>query len=332
MSVRFQQMMSRAAALRLAFNVVALVSAAASAHTQVAAPRAGILRPGLIVDAVAGVGYVMAPNGGVAAVDLTSGATRWTSTAGAKPLALVGNLLVAQAQPRTQSNRLEVVRLRTQERGELASRDTVVLPAGVQVSVGETIHGEFDLRAEPAGADVILHWRFVPAPKRGMEEPDTLTRAQAAPARPVIRRGALRVRVATRGVTILDTNRVAPPREPPWIVPTEGKVAGAAAQQYESADGRHIAASERVGDDRVWEKYRWTVYTRAGQRLGELRSHISFTPFVVRDSLVVFETTPYERAGAAPEPAKLRAFSLTSGREVWSVPVRENVYRGPYPP
>ncbi|MGH7712862.1 MAG: hypothetical protein ACREOG_16350, partial [Gemmatimonadaceae bacterium] len=175
------------------------------------------------------------------------------------------------------------------------------------------------------------HWTFLPEPRRGIDdEQDTLTRGVAA--RPVLRRGALRLRVSTGALTTLDTNRVAPPREPRWILPQDAKVSGAAPTQYESADGRHIVASERVADDRVWDKYRWTVYERAGRRLGEIRSHISFTPFVVRDSLVVFETTPYERAGQPAEPAKLRAVSVTTGREVWSVPVRENVFRGPFPP
>ena len=82
----------------------------------------------------------------------------------------------------------------------------------------------------------------------------------------------------------------------------------------------------------MWDKYRWTIFQRSGQRVGEIRSHISFSPFVVRDSLVVFETKPYARAGQAPEPAKLRAVSVAGGREVWSVQVREIVYRGSYPP
>jgi hypothetical protein len=275
----------------------------------------------------------MTTNGGIAAVDLTSGATRWTTTVAGKPLALVGNLLVVQLEPRAQGNRLGIASLRTQLRGERASSDSVILPAGVRVSLGETLHGTFNLTAQPMGSDVTLLWTFVPAPKRGMEdEADSLTRATTIAGRPLIRRGLLRVRPSTGAITQLDTSRAPLPREPLWILPAEAKIPGAAPTQYESADGRHVVASERVGDERVWDKYRWTIYERGGRRLGEFRTHISFTPFVVLDSLVIFETTPYERAGQAAEPAKLRAFSLASGREVWGVPVREVVFRGPYPP
>ena len=81
-------------------------------------------------------------------------------------------------------------------------------------------------------------------------------------------------------------------------------------------DGRHVLASQRVADDRVWEKYLWTVYERSnGRRLGEFRAHNAFNLFVVRNSLVIFETTPFARLGSPEEPAKLRAISLGNGRE-----------------
>ncbi len=312
-------------------------TAAPALHAQQVAARAAALRPGIVVDAAAGVAYVMAPAGGIAAVDLVSGATRWTSSGADKPLARVGDLLVAQVEPRTPGNRLEVVALRTSARGQRASRGAANLASGVRVSVGETLHGTFHLTAQPSGADVILHWSYVAAPRRGMEdEPDSVARGAEPGTQlrtPVIRRGALRLRVSTGALAARDTTRFPAPRPPQWILPAESKLSGAAPNQYESADGRHIVTSERVADDRVWDKYRWTVYERAGaRRLGEFRTHVSFSPFVVRDSLVVFETTPYARAGQPAEPAKLRAISLVSGREVWSVAVREIVYRGPYPP
>lgn len=316
-------------------GLVALCLAARPVSSQ---RPAAVLRPGIVIDNVAGAAYVMTEPGGIAAIDLTSGAARWRSTAGAKPLALIGDLLVAQVEPRPPANRLELVTLRTRANGAAASRSTTNLPTGVRVTLGETLQGTFDLQAEPSGADVILHWTFIPAPVRGIDDQqDTLTSRQAAAGRAVIRKGALRVRAATGAVTTLDPSRIAAPRPPQWLVPQEAKLreagaATAAATQYQSADGQHILASERVADDRVWEKYRWTIFQRSGQRVGEMRTHISFSPFVVRDSLVVFETKPYARAGQAPEPAKLRAVSVAGGREVWSVPVREIVYRGSYPP
>jgi hypothetical protein len=285
------------------------------------------------MDPIAGVAYVMVPAGGISAVDLSTGATRWTSTAGELPLALVGNQLVAQVEPRRPTNRLEVVSLSTAERGKLVSRAVTNLASNVRVSIGETLRGNFLLTAQPAGSDVTLEWTFVPAPVRGMEDERDTASAGAPNAAPVVRRGSFRVRVSNGAVTTANARQIATQRTTKWIVASEAKVRNAAGTQYASADGRHIVASERVADDRVWDKHRWTLFERAtGRRLGEFRTHVSFSPFVVRDSLVVFETTPYERRGQPPEPAKLRAISLATGREAWSVPVRELVFRGPMPP
>jgi hypothetical protein len=296
------------------------------------------LRPGLVIHPGQGVAYVMAAAGGIAAVDLTSGATRWTSSEGGRPLALVGSVLLAQVDPKSAGNHLELVGLNTRERGARTVRSTVTLAPGVRVSLGETLQGDFSLDARPVGGDVLLNWSFVPVPRQGMPDPvDTLDvlRLKGRTGRPARVRGALRMNLATGQTKRVDTATVPEPPTKRWILPPGEKLvaAGAATTQYESADGRHIVASERLDDDRVWAKYRWTVYERgSGRRLGEFRTHLSFTPFVVRDSLLVYETTPYAVGSEEGQPAKLRAINLTTGQEAWSVAVRETVYRGPFPP
>jgi hypothetical protein len=91
-------------------------------------------------------------------------------------------------------------------------------------------------------------------------------------------------------------------------------------------------ASERIADNDTWNKYRWTVYEKdSNRRLGEFRTHLAFAPFAVKGSILIYETTPFVKAGTE-EPAKLRGIDLTTGKEVWSVEVRENTFRGPFPP
>ena len=266
---------------------------------------------------------------GVAALDLTTGARRWRSSAGDKPLLILGSQLVTQVEPHAIGSRLEVVALNTADGGKVSSRAATVLPASVHVSLGETLRGTFRLTAQQVGGDAMLYWTFIPAPTRGME--DDRESPGAVPT--AGQQGAVRVRLRSGAAMVLESRNTAAPTEPRWIVSSDAAQRGVAGTQYESADGRHILASVRVADDRVWDKYRWTVFERATRRrLGEFRTHVSFSPFIVRNSLVVFETTPYERRGQPSEPAKLRAISLTTGREAWSVPVREIVFRGPMPP
>jgi outer membrane protein assembly factor BamB len=293
------------------------------------------LREGIVIDPTQPVAYVMTPERGIAAVDLTTGAKLWTSTAAAKPLALVGNRLVSQVESPDASNQLEIAALDVRERGTAAARKTTALPAGVRVSVGETLAGTFTSTGRPEGANVLVAWSWLPVPIQGMREdadrePDGAKRIR--PARPIT--GGVRVNPTTGAVTrVADVPRI-PPASSTWLVPAGTRLAAADAKgtQYDSADGRHVLVSERVADDRTWDKYRWTVYERAtGRKLGETRSPWSFAPFVVRDSILVFDTTPFTR-GQEEQPAKLRGVSLDTGREAWSVEVREVVYRGPMPP
>jgi hypothetical protein len=293
------------------------------------------LREGIVVDPTQPVAYVMTPERGIAAVDLTTGAKLWTSAAAAKPLALVGNRLVSQVEPHAATNQLEIVALNVRERGAATAPKTTALPASVRVAVGETLAGTFTSTGRPEGGNVLVAWTWLPEATQAMREeadrePDGAKRIRAAS--PVT--GAVRVNPKTGAMTrVAEASRI-PPASSTWLLPTEKRLAAADAKgtQYESADGRHVLVSERVADDRTWDKYRWTVYERAtGRKLGETRSPWSFAPFVVRDSILVFDTTPFTR-GQEEQPAKLRGVSLDTGREAWSVEVREVVYRGPLPP
>ena len=275
------------------------------------------LREGLIVHPSRETAYVMTPEGGVAAVDLRSGRPRWSTRSAAKPLALVDDQLAAQVEPRARTNRLEIVSLNAAGRGvgQVKRRSVLDLPARVQVAIGETKGSTFTTHAHRAGTDVVVAWTFI-----GED------RTERGAVRHDVRRG----RLAHMDSLPAQLEHAARAN---WMVTPAERIAGAAPTQYLSADRRYVLASERTGDDRVWDKYRWTIYERAsGRRAGEHRSHWSFLPFVVRDSLLIYETTPHARFGEAEQPAKLRAFSLSTGREVWAFPVREVVMRGQAPP
>ena len=295
------------------------------------------LRPGIVIDPVANVAYTMTPEG-VAAIDLTSGAKRWTSNVAAKPLAIAGNRLISQVEPKTRTNRLEIAVLDTRERGAVMTRGAVELPAFVRVAIGQTLEGKFETETRVTANSAIVSWRFERQLMRGLvEESETSRSDNARPeAQPagVQRRaeGALQVDLTTGAVSATDASlaTAAAPRR--WIMSDAEKIPGTAGTQYESADGRHVMASERVGDERTWAKYRWTVFDRStNNRVGQFQTHLAFMPFVVRDSILIYETTPYIRDGKE-EPAKLRGVNLATGQEVWSVEVRELVYRGPFPP
>jgi hypothetical protein len=301
-----------------------------------AQPQSGAaftLREGIVVDTARGVAYVMTPEGGVAAVDTTNGALRWRSMEAAKPLAIVGSALVAQVEPKTLAARgaLELVVLNDDQRGALGQRSASKLPDGVRVSIGDTLEGTFRAVARASDGRAVVSWSFVPQTLGGMapdvrDEGRGIVESRAPPKRLA---GVVSVDVSNGSARTLDA---APEKLPIWIV-SRREIDAKAGTQYESADGKHILLSERIGDDRTFEKYRWTAFDRATKRkLGELRMHLSFSPFVIRDSILVYWTTPYATSAGKDEPAKLRGVHLASGREAWSVPVREVVWRDSLPP
>ncbi len=303
-------------------------------------PGAGgvVLREGIVIHPTRAEAYVMAPQGGIAAIDLASGEVRWTSSDADKPLALLGNILVGQREPRgtAQRSQLELVGLDVREHGAKTVVSSVALEPEVRVSLGETLDGVFSVKAHPADGSVLVGWTYRPAPLRGMPPAPVETEAHKgeALAAPPVLSGAVRLDLGTGATTKFDLEAALAPPEPRWLaLASEIPSAPRKLPRYVSGDGLHVLVSERVGDGRTWDKYRWTVYERATQnRLGEIRSHVSFAPFVVKGSVLVFETTPFTRAGAKEEAAQLRGVSLETGEQLWSVPVREIVWRGPFPP
>jgi hypothetical protein len=315
----------------IAFLGFVLISSAAAAQQRIA------LREGIVIDPNQPVAYIMTPQRGIAAIDLLTGATKWSTNAAAKPLALSGNRLLSQADPQAATNRLELVSLNVQKGGAASVKNAASLPEGVLVSVGQTLAGQFTTAARTeAGGDVTVTWSWLPRVPGGMN-PDAERGERSVMARETRRvtpvTGAIRINPTSGATSRVASLAMIPAASSSWILQERIQINDAQGNQYESADGRNVLASERVADDREWQKYRWSVFERStGRKIGEMRSHLSFAPFVVRDNTVIFETTPFIAPGSAAEPAKLRGVSLETGRETWSVPVREVVYRGPMPP
>jgi hypothetical protein len=273
-----------------------------------------------------GVVYVTNKEGRIEAVGLARGETRWTTATEAKPLAVIGDVLVAQLQPRRPTNTLEFAMLNTRGAGVANVRFArIALPAEVRVSTQETLQGEFLTGARGVANNVIVSWEFIPHPARGMLDPEDTVKPRVA-------RGTLALNPST-GVIAARTAEASIPAGPrAYKLTARERVQRDSGSQFISPDGRHVLVSQRIADDRTWDNYRWTVYQRDGARLGETRTHLAFAPFAVQDSLLLFVTEPFARRGEPEQPVKLRAVSLESGKEIWSKEIRDTKFRGPFPP
>jgi hypothetical protein len=330
------------------------------------------LSPGVVVDPDRQEAYLMSPDGGIVAVDLGEGTPVWRSSAADKPLAVADTLLISQAGTPGPNNAMRIVTLDTSRGGELVSEAVVELPPGVHPMIAPSLNRSFIAlaRADPEGA--VVSWEFVEQPARGVADgpmevlPGEAPPAVSAATPPVagpggIPAGAMDAREPGGGATVVrGTVRVDPlsgtvtaageadapapgPRPgtagdsaPAPDLEPDATLPGVPQPQFLSADGRHVLSSTRIANDPDWDKYLWTVFDRdSGRRVGELRMHLRFVPFVVVGTRVVFETLPYERREGPElqqELRQVRAADLSTGTEVWRQPVRDTVDRQPPPP
>lgn len=311
--------------------------------TRPANPDDVALLEGVVVSPRHGLAYLMRPGGGLDAVDLAAGTVRWRSDAAAKPLALAGDRLVAQAESRG-AGALELVVLDARSG---AARDAlrIPLPAGIAATVIDSPAGSFRVRAESADSELVVRWEatgttapaqgYLPAPSEGQApttdgQGPTIVTGQA-----VIDLTSASLRVkdepAVRRTRAATLTRAALQELP------EPAVAAAEGRQLLSADGRHVLVTEPAeAADFTLYRHRWTVYERAsGTRLGSVPALVSATPFLVVGA-TLYHTAPAHAVRQddrfVERPASLRAVNLETGAESWQMAVAETAFKGPFPP
>lgn len=159
-------------------------------------------RSGVIVDSKERTVYLMNPEHGIDAIDLSSGELLWRTTDAAKPLLLHEHRLIAQAESGASRMELPIVILDTRNAGTTLSEAAVPLPEGVQAMIDEGLGTAFDTSARVFGEDMILSWQYS---QRGIGG------ARAAPdSGPRIASGHARIDLHTGTVKPLEPHQVPP--------------------------------------------------------------------------------------------------------------------------
>lgn len=308
-------------------------------------PRAvPALHDGVVVDAAAGVAYVMSREGGIDALDLTSGNILWKNRDAAKPLALADGTLVAQARP-DRNGALALVMLDARK-GNAKGRTDVQIPERVRASIADGPTQSFQVKAfATTGDSVAVTWTaeevipqgYLPAmPAAPQTDAATAKRVTAA------REAAEAARQPMRGAARLDLKAgraAAMPYEEaerahPVIADGAFEKAGGA-RRLTSLDERHVLRSVPNPEGGLWSAYRWTVTTASGARVGTLEAPVSMAPFVVHGSKILYVAQPSarkEEGKIVEQPLRLVAFDLRTGAELWTKSFADSVYRGPFPP
>jgi len=303
-------------------------------------PNVVALRDGVLIDRTGGVTYLTGADGRLAALRIADGALLWSSPEAAKPLLVVGDLLVAQAEPGG-SGELATLTL-DRDAGKVVSRATVPLPDGVRATLTDGPRTSFRVTAAPFDGRVALTWEsrstggglqgYVPAASEG-EAPDAAlaTRAARVPVRSV---GGTALLDPRSGAVSLAEKTAAAPLAAPGLATFDG-LAEVTGRKFLSADGRHVLVSRLLDAHRVLARYQWSIYTREGELVGEMASDRSVAPFLVVGSRAVFEARPYavkKGDDIVGEPLRIRSVDLSNGLETWSQPIQQVEFAGPFPP
>jgi outer membrane protein assembly factor BamB len=302
------------------------------------------LLDGVVISPRQGVAYVMR-SGGIDALNLATGKLRWRSDKAAKPLALVGDRLIAQVDgSRKGSKALELVVLDARSG---ASRDSIriPLPQGVVATVVDTPAGSFRVRTESTASELVVSWEVTGLEVGAQGYVASADDGQAPGAS--LQAG---VQVMT-GQALLDmTSQSLSIKAEPSVRLAQSAsivrsgmeelsspaVSGIEGRQLLSADGRHVLVTETVESADPLYRHRWTMYERSsGARLGSVPALVSATPFVVIGTTLYHTVPAYSvrKDGKFVEhPTSLRAVNLNSGVEVWKTALLETSFRGPFPP
>jgi hypothetical protein len=311
------------------------------------------LAQGVIVDGKGSVVYLMNPEGGIDAVDLSGGAVLATTTRGAKPLLLYGDALLAQAEGK--DGVLSLVSLSAKDLKPAFTVD-VPLPSGIQAPVSDGLGVSFYASARMDADVIIVQWRSMqrtisavptsepgrvstgfaridPADGRliasGEGEPSTPGTAERE-----ILGGSGAPRCASDDLVAAiqydgDEARLRRWNKAGEPLPDVRLFDEGLTFRHFSGDCRHFLASKEADGGH------WQVYSVAsGQRLTEIQSSLPSTEFFVCGNSLIFDAPAVGKMSSGQftmvQPRRLQAIDF-AGKELWARPIRETAYRGAYP-
>jgi hypothetical protein len=311
-------------ALRVLAVCGALACFAGAAHA------ADTLQRGVLLERDRGAVLLMRPTGGIEAVDILSGDTRWSNEDADLPVMVEGDRLLALHGP-AKRGLLPVSVIALYDGGTLAQRFGP-LPLPARALVDDRLGEQFRVAAADGGD--VFDWRYRSEQITGALQLDQtpLLDAQdadkqgAEPLEVVELAGTVSVDWQTAALTAVA--RATPKALRAEPVELDARADGA--RRFTSGSGTHELASQRLDDGR----YRWQVGKRDGALLGEIVSDYSYLAFEVHRHVLMFVAPlRVDRVNddIVVSMPTLAAFDLRDGHRLWTREIRDTEFRGPFP-
>jgi hypothetical protein len=323
-----------------------------------------------VVDSGESVGYLMAPGARVDEVDLSSGDVLAISTRGSKPLLLFGDVLLTQADVHDQNERLRLVGLNSKDLSVTFEID-VALPYDVPASIDDRLGASFYVGARVDSGEIVVQWRSVQRRISGAptNEPAHVTTgwAQIDPndgrltgsgvGEPPVREsreGELPAIVRN----LVDSGVLAsqPCQVDDLVAAIEYRKDDGATtvrlRRWHRQTGESLPDVELFGSERTFRNFSadcryllasratggwlWSIYSiTLGNRIAEVHMSLPASQFFIsKTSLIYVLPAVFGRVDGQlrlNQPRKLLAVDLNTGKELWSRPIRETTYLGPFP-
>lgn len=318
------------------------------------------LTPGVVVDPQLPAAYLMQPEGGIEAVDLSSGKVLWTTDRAARPLGVHTGTLYGQVEG---GSDLILLGLR-QKNGREIRRLEIPLPEGVSALVSRRDGQSFRARVYFDDAQLLVAWDFSAWVPVGMDPGGSTTFSRQVS-------GGAKVDLGSGEVEVLDKGNVHQPREKPlppavaalvksgelpgpiWRTgsvvasPVRGPEGSLVIRRFDagsgeplsgsstiepgtilrlpSADQRHVLSSRLVEGER--STWRWLLFSlETGEQVAEVRGPLPSASFCAVGSTLayVLQEDP-QAAGKTKSTSRVRlqAVDLKTGDNLWSRPVRD---------
>jgi hypothetical protein len=316
---------------------------------------------GVIVDALHGIVYLSNSTMGIDAIGLSNGEVIASSTGGVKPLLLYGDVLLAEAQGR--SNALSIVGLTAKDLKPIFDLE-IPIPVDAR-------QGSFYVGARVDGNEIILRWRSIRRPIRAMptREPANviagfarvdqatgrlITVGEGEPPAPTATKTAIPAALqqltdhATLASQLCPIDDMVAALEYVeergeqhlmllrWRKTTDERLPavrlvgdGLTFQNF-SRDCRHLLASS---DMNGWV---WHVYsTMTGEQIAAFHNEVPGAEFFVFGTNLIYQAPARGQlisGGARINAPRLVALDINSGKEIWARPIGSGTYVETNPP
>jgi hypothetical protein len=286
-----------------------------------------VFLPGGVADPAGRYGYVTNTPGGIDALDLETGKTEWASAEASKPLVVIGDRVVAQADVKGKYNSVRIIVLDAKTGKRLLQSDPVTFPEWV--SVVQTWGRSFGSDARIDKGDVLLRWEAHASYAGGAAPTPEIVRASKKDAS-----GVAKISLETGRVEMLAPDKV--PAVPEVKLPKElEKVTSLQYWTGSSWENKPMVVGDRVvalavepaqpKQKLIWKA--WDLETAKAYEPVVLLEGKSLWPQVTPDRRYVLVHQALVKEQLPPGDYAWWIFALETGKEVAKIPFTEGTHQ-----